>query len=93
MSEEKTLLVESHLTYWTTVDSSIMESFLVKLQVLTVETSIVTDITGLPLVSVLCLNVFLQSQSLRGSELTVSDGAMEDPGHVHLRSFLSFRSP
>ena len=77
MSEEATFLVEPQLTYWTTVDPSIMESFLVKFQVLTGGSSVVTDITGVEGLGVFSLQVFLQSVSLLGPELTVSDGALE----------------
>ena len=90
MGEETTFLVKSKLTYWTTVDPSVMESFLVKVQVLAGGSSVVTDITaveGLEGVSMFCLQVFLQSAPLLGSEVTVSDGALE-----HLPSWLSSSS-
>ena len=80
MGEESTFLVKSELTYWTTVDPSVMESFLVKVQVLTGGSSEVTDIAaveGLEGVSMVCLQVFLQSPPLLGSEVTVSDGELE----------------
>ena len=93
MSEEATFLVKSQLTYWTTVDPSVMESFLVKVQVLTGGSSVVTDIRAVEGVSVFSLNVFLQFVSLPGLELTVSDGALVHLGCHHLRSFLSFAFP
>ena len=78
MSEEATFLVKPQLTYWTTVDPSIMETFLVKFQVLPGGSSVVTDITAVEGVSVFRLKVFLQLDPLLGPEVTVSDGAGVD---------------
>ena len=91
MSEEATFLVKSHLTCWTTVDPSIMETFLVKFQVFTAGSSEVTDITAVEgaSASVFCPNVFLQFVPLLGPELTVSDGARVHHGCGHPGSLVS----
>lgn len=93
MSEEATFLVKSQLTYWTTVDPSIVETFLVKFQVLAGGSSVVTDITGVKGLSVFRLNVFLQFVPLLGPEVAGSDGAGVHQARGRLRSLVSFRSP
>ena len=75
MSEQAALLVGSEATSWAGVDPPVMKRFLVELELLHGQTSVVTNVAAVKGIRMDSLNVFLQLDSLAHFEVTMAEGA------------------